>query len=164
MPDVGPPAYSCPFCNITVEVAADDFSQPINCPQCGEAFVLPREPGVVSADAELDGQRIRKFAAVRRAAYRSRSYCVIAIGGCAVGAIELVYHAILGFGGGRGMVRTAAYVIVAIGLLWMAKHFAALAGHYHREAKQSALPPPTAPPDFGPLGDGSQIVRDLERM
>ena len=145
-----------------IEVAATESEQ-ISCPHCGQPFVLPQGAGVRDAQAELDGQRIRKFAAVRRAAYRSRSYCVIAVGGCVVGAIELLYHAIAGYGV-LGKVRGAAYVIVAIGLLWGAKHFAGLAANYLREAKRSALPPPTAPPDFAPLSDGSQIVRDLEQM
>lgn len=124
---------------------------------------MPKTPAVTEKDAELDGQRIRKFAAVRRAAYRSRSYCVIAVGGCVMGAIELLYHAITGYQA-LGKMRGGAYVVVAMGLLWGAKHFAGLAGHYHREAKRSALPPPTAPPDFAPLSNGSQFVRDLEQM
>jgi DNA-directed RNA polymerase subunit RPC12/RpoP len=163
MSDVPSAVYSCPFCNATVEIAGDDSAHPINCPHCGEAFVLPQRAAAGNAEAELDGQRIRKFAAVRRAAYRSRSYCVIAVGACAVGAIELLYHVVAGHSG-LGNVRAAAYVIVAIGLLWGAQHFSGLARHYHREAKRSALPPPIAPPDFSPLSDGSQIVRDLERM
>jgi hypothetical protein len=35
---------------------------------------------------------------------------------------------------------------------------------YHREAKQSSIPPPTMPPDFSQLQDGSQIARNLEEM
>jgi hypothetical protein len=144
-----------------VEITAGDVEH-VDCPHCGEAFSVPREPAAAPADAELDAARIKKFAAVRRAAYRSRSYCVIGIGGCVVGAIDLVYHAVRVWG--LGNVHGIAYIIVALGLLWGAKHFAVLAAQHHREAKRSALPPPTAPPDFSTLGDGSQIVRDLERM
>jgi DNA-directed RNA polymerase subunit RPC12/RpoP len=156
-----PVEYSCPYCHAIVQIAAED-AEHVHCPHCGEAFILPQEAPVADTDAELDAQRIQKFAAVRRAAYRSRSYCVIGVGGCVVGAIDLVYHGVRVWGLGR--IRASAYIIVAIGLLWGAKHFAVLAAQHHREAKRSALPPPTAPPDFSTLGDGSQIVRDLERM
>jgi predicted RNA-binding Zn-ribbon protein involved in translation (DUF1610 family) len=155
-----PVEYSCPHCDATIQSASMDAGE-INCPNCGEVLILP---STATADpvAELDAQRIHKFAAVRRAAYRARSYCVIAVVGCVVGAIELVFHGIRIWG--LGKIRAVAYFIVAIGLLWAAKHFAVLAAQHHREAKRSALPPPTATPDFSTLGDGRQIVRDLERM
>jgi hypothetical protein len=49
-------------------------------------------------------------------------------------------------------------------LLVGAVYFFRLALRFHREAKQSAIPPPSAPPDFSQLQDGSQIVRNLEEI
>src|SRR2546421_12871854 len=56
-------------------------------PKYDEYDALPRPP---EAERPLDGLRVRQLAAMRRAAYRARSYCVIALGVCGVAAAQLV--------------------------------------------------------------------------
>jgi hypothetical protein len=100
------------------------------------------------------------MAALRRAAIRTRSYCLIAVGGCIVGAAELI------FDGVRRWPRliTWLYWLCAAGLVALGVHFARMAVRYHRETKQSAIPNPTAPPDFTNLQDGSQFAKNLEEI
>lgn len=107
------------------------------------------------------------MAALRRADIRSRSWCVTALAACLVGSAEFVFDATrrwprpLDF---RGIAVSSLYGIFAIALLLAAIHFFRLARRYHHKARQSALQPPTSPPDFSKLQDGSQIVRNLEEM
>jgi hypothetical protein len=114
----------------------------------------------MSSDDHLDSNRIRQMAALRRGAIRSRSYCVVAIGGCLVGAAELTFDGVRDC----PAIRAFIYFLCAIALIWAAAYFFRLARRFHREAKQSAIPPPATPPDFSQLQDGSQIVRNLEEM
>ena len=114
----------------------------------------------MSSDDHLDSNRIRQMAALRRAAIRTRSYCVIAIGGCVVGAAELIFDGVRRW----PEFRAFLYLFFALLLLGAAFYFLRLAMRFHREAKQSAIPPPLTPPDFSQLQDGSQIARNLEEM
>jgi hypothetical protein len=119
------------------------------------------------SDDHLNSNRIRQMAALRRGAIRSRSYCVIAIGGCLVGAAELVFDAVRRWPrpfGVSGLLIALLYLVGAGGLVYLGFYFLNLAVRFHREAKQTALPPPTQPPDFTQLQDGSQIVKNLEEM
>jgi len=119
----------------------------------------------MSSPDHLDSNRIRKMAALRRAAIRTRSYCVIAVVGCAVGAAELIFDAIRRWPtpvNPRGILISILYGLCAAGLLGLGVHFARLAVRFHRETKQSAIGAPAKPPDFTNLQDGSQIVKNLE--
>jgi hypothetical protein len=119
------------------------------------------------SDDHLNSNRIRQMASLRRGAIRSRSYCVIALGGCVVGAAELVFDAFRRWPAPvnlRGVLVAILYLFCSIALLVLGAYFLRLAIRFHREAKQSALPPPEKPPDFSQLQDGSQIVRNLEDM
>ena len=121
----------------------------------------------MSSDDHLDSKRIRQMAALRRAAIRTRSYCVIALSGCIVGAAELIFDAIRDWPSPfrlRAIWLPLIYLVCTILLLMAAIYFLRLALRYHREAKQSSIPPPTMPPDFSQLQDGSQIARNLEEM
>jgi hypothetical protein len=163
-------AYFCPDCEFGL-ADANGESHLLHCARCGKYFEIPVE-GRVDAfqeadhepihDDELSAVRIRQLAAARRAAYRSRSYCVIAAIVCVVAAVQLAWTGIAllraaGFG-----VRAATYFPVAAVAVWGAGFFFKKAVLLDREAKQSALPPPTAEPDFTPLSDGSQQWKNLE--
>ncbi len=119
------------------------------------------------SDDHLNSTRIRQMAALRRGAIQSRSYCVIALGGCVVAAAECVFEAVrrwpkpVSF---RGILVCALFLLSAAALLVLGGYFLRLAGRFHREAKRSAILPPEAPPDFSKLQDGSQIVKNLEDM
>jgi len=121
----------------------------------------------MSSDDHLNSNRIRQMAALRRGAIRSRSYCVIALGGCAVGAAEFVFDAVRRWpvpANFKGVCVAIIYLVCAVGLLGLGGFFLRLAKGFHREAKQSVMPPPTGTPDFSQLQDGSQIAKNLEDM
>jgi H+/Cl- antiporter ClcA len=119
------------------------------------------------SDDHLNPNRIRQMATLRRAAIRTRSWCVIALIGCIVGAAEFIFDAIHRWptpANFHGILVAVHYLLSAIALLLLAIHFFRLTLRFHREAQQSALAPPTSPPDFSQLQDGSQIVKNLEEM
>jgi hypothetical protein len=138
----------------------DDVGEPPE-PDAPEA---PAARARAHAQAELDGVRIRRLAAARRALYRQRSYCIVAAGFCAVAAGELAWTAIALFSAAGWRLRPGAYLLLAMGSTFAAIDFARRAVRLHRLAGRSALPEPAAPPDFSPLGDGSQRWRNLEEM
>jgi uncharacterized membrane protein YidH (DUF202 family) len=113
---------------------------------------------------ELNGLRIRQLAALRRAAYRSRSYCIIAMVVCAVGIVQIIHELILGRRTGATAMRQSAYVAAAFALLLLGIQCLRWARHFHAEAKRSRLTDPAAPPDFSNLSDGTQRARNLENM
>jgi len=108
----------------------------------------------------LDARRIARLAAVRRAAYRSRSYCLIGAVGCGVGAAELIYQAL----GHETAAASFLELIGAVSLLWLGRIFLRWSAAYLLEAKQTEQAPADCPPDFSTLGDGSQIAANLQRM
>jgi H+/Cl- antiporter ClcA len=117
------------------------------------------------SDDHLNSNRIRKMAALRRGAIRSRSYCLIALGGCVAGAAELIFDAVRRWPAPvdlRGVAISSAYSLCAALLLALGGYFLRLGRRFHREARQSAIPPPAQPPDFSTLQDGSQIAKNLE--
>ncbi len=119
------------------------------------------------SEDHLNSTRIRQMASLRRAAIRSRSYCVIAIGGCAVGAAQCGFDAVRRWptpASFRGILVGALFLLSAAALIALGGYFLRLAGRFHREAKQSAVLPPAVPPDFSKLQDGSQIIKNLEDM
>jgi hypothetical protein len=118
-------------------------------------------------DTHLNSTRIRQMAALRRSAYRSRSYCLIAIGACLVGSADLIYYGIQRLRHHPTLISVLiaiAYFAAAIALLVLSAHFKRLAIKFHRESKKSILEDPTTPPDFSQLQDGSQIAKNLEDM
>jgi len=172
MEDAGP--LTCPHCGAALDAAPAETTQEIACPQCGGLVAIAEAQhegdGTVadaaspppSRDEELDGIRIRQLAAARRAAYRSRSYCVIAAIVCVVAIVQLGWNGVKLLRAGGGTLRPISYFLFAILAAWGVAHFMRKAVEFHREARQSALPEPTAPPDFSTLGDGSERWKNLE--
>lgn len=111
---------------------------------------------------QLSALRIRQFATARRAAYRARSYAVIAAGVCAIAAVQLTWMTVrdvraTGWGGQPiGYALCAVIASVGIG------YFISRAIGLHREARKSALCDPTTPPDFSTLDNGSKRWKNLE--
>jgi predicted PurR-regulated permease PerM len=121
----------------------------------------------MDSDVHLNSTRIRKMAALRRSAYRSRSYCLIAIIACLVIAADLIYYAIQRLRHHPtpiAILIAIAYFAAAIALLVLAAHFKRLAIKFHHESKKSILEDPATPPDFSQLQDGTQITKNLEDM
>ncbi|MGD0390200.1 MAG: hypothetical protein ABSC42_14735 [Tepidisphaeraceae bacterium] len=121
----------------------------------------------MSSDDHLNSTRIRQMAALRRAAIRSRSYCVIALGGCVVGAAQCAFEGVRRWptpASFRGILVCGLFMLSAAALMVVGLYFLRLARRFHRQARQSAILPPEVPPDFSKLQDGSQIVKNLEEM
>jgi hypothetical protein len=166
---------ACPYCGREFQAATSPAAQFVRCTQCSQEFVVsPTHGGDESmaddapkseppAGDELDGLRIRQVAGLRRAAFRSRSYCLIAVAGCIVGAAEAFYYAILRFSDGR-FLWPMFYLLAALGLMYLGWHFARLMIAFHRGARRTRAGEPTVPPDLSQLSDGSQIARNLENL
>jgi hypothetical protein len=121
----------------------------------------------MDSESHLNSTRIRQMAALRRSAYRTRSYCLIAIIACLVISADLIYYGIQRLRHHPtpiGILIAIAYFAAAIALLVLAAHFKRLAIKFHQESKKSILEDPTTPPDFSQLQDGSQIAKNLEDM
>lgn len=152
-----PPAYACPTCGQAVAIAPMRDEQIVPCPSCGDEFTVPAAPAEIDdaepADVELDGLRIRQLATARRAAYRARSYTIIAAGVCLVAAGQFLWH-----------IRTSPprQLVLAAAALVLFAWFARIAWRLHREAARTVAKEPTTLPDFSRLGDGSDAWKRLE--
>jgi hypothetical protein len=105
---------------------------------------------------ELDGIRIHRLAALRKAAYRARSHCIIGAVAGLVLAIQLVWMAVQG--------RSITCGVIAIAALCSAIALILRAQKINRDATQSSMADPVAPPDFTDLSDGSQQAANLEHI
>lgn len=114
---------------------------------------------------ELDGGRIRQIAQMRRSAYRSRSYCLIAAVGLLVGTVQLVYLAIQHMRSAGWGVTPMGYLLLAGFGPYLAVRFYRRAQAFGAEAARSTLQEPEQTPDFSGLSDGShqwQNLRDIQ--
>jgi len=114
-----------------------------------------------SAD-QLSTLRIRQFASARRAAYRARSYAVMAAGVCVIAVVQLIWMTLRHVrttGWGKQPIGYALFAAIALFGLWF---FISRAIALHREATKSALPDPASPPDFSTLDNGSKRWKNLE--
>lgn len=119
---------------------------------------------VESNDDELNGLRIRQLATARRAAYRARSYAVIAGFVFAVATGDLLYHAGRHILSATTSAWTWAYLMFAI-LCGVATVIAfRRAIDLHREATAPAQLEPKESPVFESLSDGSQQWERLEEV
>jgi hypothetical protein len=113
------------------------------------------------ASDELDGIRIRRLAAERRAAYRARSHCIIGAAACFVLELQLVWmlwrRSSTAFGP-WAFAYYATAVLAAAGVLYFSRR----AMQLHREANRRVLDEPVTPPDFSTLSDGSQRWKNLD--
>ena len=167
------PQFACPFCRGPIEIPSIMPTGFLLCPHCNQQFVLSGDESAEHIDDgaeepssghELDGRRIAQLSSERRAIYRSRSYCIIALVGCLVGASELIYEAILRLQAHLGFVRPVLYLLAAIGLFVLCGYFSKLAIQFHREARRSTEIQSHPAPDFSKLSDGSQRARNLEQL
>ena len=166
------PLYTCPHCQTPLDVAAGPTPQDVVCPHCSALTVIPAidgamqpveaEPTERAREDELSGLRIRQLAAAKRAAYRSRSYCVVAAVACVVMAVQLAWYGVSAIRAGGFGLPAIAYFFVAMLAVWGAVYFFRKAMQFDREAKQSALPAALGEPDFNALSDGSQQWKNLE--
>ncbi len=170
--DMDDGGFTCPHCEAVLDATPGESPLDLVCPRCGGFIVIPPAGATVehpdhaapplARDDELSGFRMRQHAGARRAAYRSRSHCVIGALVCVVAVVQLTwtgFSTLRGAGWGLGPI---AYLLAAMLAAWGAVYFFRKAMEFDREARQSALSDAADAPDFTPLGDGSQKWRDLE--
>ena len=112
----------------------------------------------------LDALRVRQLSAVRRGAYRTRSYCVIGLGACAVASVQLAVMAIRHVRAAGWEWRPLGYLCGVAAAMMAASFLLRQVAALNRELRQPALTEPEAPPDFSTLSDGSQRWKNLEDM
>ena len=168
-PETSATTFDCPSCSQPVEVPLGPEEQVATCPHCGSEFTVPAatsdersEPS--SREAELDSLRIRQLGAAKRAAYRSRSYAVIGVIFCAAAAGQLIWNAIARVRSTGWTIRPILFLVFAGLFVWLTIYLVRRAIELTREAKETRLEEPTAPPDFSHLSDGSQRWKDLENI
>jgi hypothetical protein len=160
----GESIVTCPHCGQPADVSACLADQPALCPHCAGEFSLPLQTPPDDRADELDGHKIRQLATLRRAAYRSRSYAIIAAGACAVAAAQLLLLLVRHLRAAGWSLLATLYLILLPLSLWATWHFLGVALARHREARQTPASTPSVPPDFSTLRDGSQQLRNLEEL
>src|SRR5208337_4665854 len=81
---------------------------------------------IMSSDDHLNSNRIRQMAALRRAAIRTRSYCVIAMGGCVVAAAQCVFDGVRRWprpASFRGILVCGLFLLSAVALMVFGAYF-----------------------------------------
>jgi hypothetical protein len=186
-----PEPIHCPHCGSATPAALTDKPQIAICPQCAQAFVVPAldgstpvvaqvgvapaessfayddtaaAPGSSAREDDLDALRIRQIAAIKRTAYRTRSYFLIATVVCMVASARLLW---IGYEGWSipGQRKWAMLEILAATVLFvLARRAFARSVYYKRESEKSALEEPDRPPDLSKLSDGSQRWKNLDNI
>jgi hypothetical protein len=140
-----------------------------------EVGALPTSGAVgTTADEEpeapsLSAARVRQLSAVRRGTYRARSYCIVAIGLCVVGAGQLAVMAVRHVRALGWEWRPAGYLCGILAAMMAATYFARRAAELTRELRArpsdaTAGGDAQPPPDFSTLSDGSHAWKNLEQM
>lgn len=174
------PQYACPSCG-AANWPSDPEQRVLQCTDCGEQSFLPGDEqdaeaaraaeaealarGEAEAARELDlsEMRIRQIANLRRGAYRSRSWLIVGIVACIVGAAQLVFLAIQGRRHGL-RIAPAFDGITAVAALMICAYFIRRVRELSREIRESKQQDPPEPPDLSTLSDGSQQLGNLERL
>jgi hypothetical protein len=116
------------------------------------------------SDDELDATRIARLAKLRRSAYRSRSWCVIAAIAGFIAALQSLADAVGLIRQHAAFLRISLLMLLFAALLIAAYIFTRLAFKFHHEIKLPQPEPKLPQPDFSQLGDGSQRARNLENI
>jgi uncharacterized membrane protein YuzA (DUF378 family)/DNA-directed RNA polymerase subunit RPC12/RpoP len=162
--------YECPHCGRALEARPQPESQLIPCPGCGGEFVIPAADTPaeeVQADqelGELDSLRMRHIVVVRRAAIRSRTYCIVGAIGCLMAAVKLGLMTFSDVHRTGWHLRQVLYVLLGLAAVYGMVFLLRRAARWSRESRAGVLPEPSNPPDFSTLSDGSQHARNLENM
>jgi hypothetical protein len=173
----------CGRCGMQVDIA---HRTPAQCTHCGAEIIInaaadPEPAGEIRIDAddeyqtdpeaaeeddedELSSLRIRQVSALRRGAYRARSYCVVILSGLLFSAVELAMMTLHNMRAGGERFLSAIYLAAGtLALIFSWKLFGRIV-ELTRELKQPLLTDPLEPPDFSTLSDGSQHARHLAEM
>lgn len=168
----------CPGCEEDVEI--DHTAGPtFRCPYCNIEFMLEgtiltddgdlerREQERLRAD-ELDGVRIRKLAAERRAAFRQRSFVIAGLGGCFIFTIQLTWKTYdfvtrLGW-----QPRPIGFLMFAIACfitgVWLTKIALRQTRELNAHTASVAAATADCKPDFTGLSDGADRWQHLNEV
>jgi hypothetical protein len=164
------PGIVCGQCGQAIE---QDETEPVNCPHCGAELSSPQwaeseepvdEPEALDAEDELSALRIRQISALRRAADRARSYCLIGLVVLVVGAGQLAIMIVHNVRASGWHLLEVGYAVAAITGVFFAWRLGGRVVVLTKELRQPLQSDPVEPPDFSTLNDGSQRVRHLEEM
>jgi len=170
----GLPQYHCPGCGEVVIPAALGQCL-LQCPQCGQQFFASTEEvGAHEAqtldyssaqrpEEPLSAVRIRQVSGLRRAAYRSRSWVIIAAGVCLIAGVKLAITVVLDIRGGL-RAGPIGYGLAAVALFMIGGYLVRQASEMTRRIRQSRQLDPPDPPDLSSLSDGSQRWKNLEDL
>lgn len=181
-PDVPPGGgrrFRCPGCEEELDVAAEVVGELVRCPYCRTDFFAddrvlgaavvddtpPPPPTGADAGSELNGHRVRRVLALRRGAIKARSMWVIAAVLAGAAALDLsakagLYLSVVG----RWGLRPAGFLVAAGGFVVVVVYGLREARRFGRELATTTLPEPTEPPDFEPLGNGTERWRLLDEV
>ena len=126
------------------------------------------EPAEEPAARPLTAARVRQLSALRRGAYRARSYCVVAIVACAVAEGQLAMMTVRHVRALGWQWRPVGYVCGIVAAMMATAYFLRRAAELTRELRPSrdaaGAPGDQSTPDFSTLSDGSHAWKNLEQM
>src|SRR4051812_13621764 len=111
----------------------------------------------------ITAARVRQLSALRRGAYRTRSYLVVVIAACAVAEGKLALMTLRHVRAFGWQPRALGYVCGIIAAMMAAAFLLRRAAELTRELR-TRPPEPEAAPDFSTLSDGSHAWKNLEQM
>jgi hypothetical protein len=143
-----------------------------------------------NAAGELNSLRMRHIIVSRRSAIRSRTYCIVGAALCLMGAVKLIMMIVTDVRAAGWHLIQTAYSVFVIAALYAAGYLTLRAAYWQRESRAplfgegrcvqcgydlrgstekcpecgTAAPGDHAPPDFSTLSDGSQHVKNLEKL
>lgn len=157
-------SISCPFCSTRFIPA------PALMPDQEGDFIIeddsppPAEEPATPDEKEISRNKVRQLSALRRGAYRTRSYCTVVTVFLLVAAAKLTVLTVHRVKSEGWQPRAMAYTCFAIAAVMIAVYFARRVIDLTRELRRPVLNDPETPPDFSTLSDGSQYWKRLEEL
>jgi hypothetical protein len=168
--------FTCPGCSEEVDVPAETAGQLVRCPYCNTDFFASVEhvnAAVVDdttetffdPDLEFNKLRIQQYTALRRGAIRARSWWLVTQIACMFIVLDTAGQIFVYLASWhRWGIRPTIGLLVLLAAVRLGVHARRRARDFLREIDTSALTDPTEPPDFSTLGDGSEMLRNFEKI
>lgn len=177
--EIAPVVYTCPGCGETVQAIPAETPRMLTCPACEERFVIaaidgstefpePPQPTEQEWDdraaAELDSLRMRHLIVTRRTAMRSRTYNILGVAACLMGAAKLGIMTVSEVRVVGWHLRQVSFVLFGLAALMAVGFFWRRAQYWAEQSRGAKMADPETPPDFSALSDGSQHAKNLENL
>jgi len=153
----------CPHCQA---INTGEVSGSFLCNKCGASLICETKSASADQVAEVEpplAERIGRYSRLRRSLIRTSSYYLIAAIGASVGFLQVLWLSIRPLTEGDWLILSAYYA-VAILLLRLSSLFWRKYRNIAKELSRARADELSLPPDFSQLSDGSQHVRNLERL